>query len=43
MSPCEILIIMLICEKYADMQLAYIDMSQKDMLQVTYNHITCLH
>ena len=29
MSHCEILIIMLICEKYADMQLDYIDMSQK--------------
>ena len=29
MSPCEILIIMLIWEKYVDMQLAYIDMSQK--------------
>ena len=43
MSPCEILIIMLIWGKYVDKQLAYIDMSQKHMLQVTYNHITCLH
>ena len=29
MSPCEILIIMLIWGKYVDKQLAYIDMSQK--------------